>query len=391
MTEAVENRTAMAGTTNMTEFAGSAAVLDAKMREKLLLPVITSSAHQGTSLAALRDVGQVYVGRGVPGFVPFVRSNDLCLGLGAPLANRSAVVALATEFVDFIRHQGMIPGFFPASGPFLAAISALGLRGVRAAVEPVRFLDGFSVAAPSGKRLRHAIRQAEHKGVHARLKFGIQLDDAERIALQEIESEWLSRKASGGAQFLFAAEPWRAAAIKRYAVAYVDEEPCAFASLAPMPGRNGWMVEGLFRKAGIPAGTSEFLLARTMEEFRDEGFSVVSLGPSILAVGRRGSDYDVELETVSEQANGVLRWLYAHAPGLLNYRSAHRFKLKFRPDRVEPLFFAFDGDQPDAEMLHNFLSIVFQEFDFGGLVQELWDRLASKTDARMLLSRNEED
>jgi lysylphosphatidylglycerol synthetase-like protein (DUF2156 family) len=374
----------------MAELAGTHARLDPELREKLLLPLLTQHARQGVSYAALQADVAFYVGREVHGFVPVVASEALWLGLGEPLCRPEHRAVLAREFVTHAREAGIPVAFFPIPGAFLHELTALGMKGVAAAVEPVTFLDGFSLESPQGRKLRQSVKRASHHELRCELKFGDQLADDECRDLEALARRWLQEREGSGPRLLLAPTPFAGRAAKRYAIAYGDAGPAVFASLVPIPGRNGWMVEGLFRTAEAPRGSSECLLARTFAEFRDEGFGMVALGPSLLAVRRRQS-FDGELETDCPVTNLVFRWLYAHAPELLNYRSAHRFKLKFSPDRTEPCYLVFEGERPDPELLHRFLGVMFPGVDFKGLVHELWERLSSESVARTLLPEDEEE
>jgi len=310
--------------------------------------------------------------------------------LGDPLCRQSVRQQLTREFMEFSASQGATPGFFPVSGEFGAELAEFGFGRVDAAVEPVVFLEGFSLAERSSRKLRAGLKRARHARVCCSMKFGVQLDEQGREELESIRRAWFERKGKQGAQLLLAPSPFVAYECKRYAVASVDGIPCAFASLVPVAGRNGWLVEGLYRLSDSPSGTSELLLVRLMEEFRDEGFGFLSLGHSMLAVPAFEHRDRASSGEPGAVASAVFRWLYGHASALLNYRSAHRFKLKFLPDSLEKAGFYFYPDEMSPQLLLRFLSAVFQQFDFKGLVHELWDRLSSESTASTLLSENEE-
>jgi len=373
----------------MTDHHGITSALDEAARERLVLPLLLEYAGHGVSFVSLHADVRFYVGQQVRGFVPCVAGRSLLLGLGEPLCPPSQQVRLAREFSEEARGRGLTPGFFPVGEGFLSQLIGLEYSGLSAAVEPVVLAEGFPAGA-TRRRLRNAARKARQAGVKCRMSFGVEIDDEQRQALGRIESRWSEHMGPLG-ELLLAPSPFVAAARKRYVVAICGGQPCAFASLVPVVLSNGWMVDGLFRLPDAPRGTTELLLTYLIEQFRDEGFERISLGPSMLAVDRRTwADAVVSPEDL-DVANAVFRWLYAHAPALLNYRSAHKFKQKFQPASAVDCFFAFGTGRPDPGLLLDFLSVIFRGFDFKGLVHELWGRLSSQPTAGTLLPEEEED
>ena len=229
------------------------------------------------------------------------------------------------------------------------------------------------------------MKRAEQSGTRCAIRHAVELGEEESGQLRAIYADWRERVHGAGARLLLAPSPFVARGFKRYAVASAGGEACAFATLVPLAARNGWAVEGLFRGGQAPQGASECLLVRVMEELRDEGFTILSLGPTMLAVPSRRVTSGGDSSDARLVANSVFRWLYAHAPELLKYRSAHGFKQKFHPQSTEIRHFGFRGTSLTADLLLDFLSIIFQGFEFKGLVHELWDRFLTDPMARTLL------
>jgi len=359
------------------------------MREKLLLPLISECAADATTHLALHADLSFYVGVKVHGFQPFVSHGALVVALGEPICRPDARERLLREFLDNVDRSKRTAGAFPVSAAQLDDLGRFGFSGVAAAVEPFCRPDEFRLDGPRARRLRPSVKKAEAGGVRCAIRFGVELPARESEQLQSLYSEWRDRVHSAGARLLLSPSPFVARSFKRYAIASVDREVCAFATLVPLAARNGWAVEGLFRAEDAPVGASECLLVRVLEELRDEGFTSLTLGPTVLAAPPV-SDEHCDSSDPRLVANSVFRWLYSHAPELLKYRSAHGFKQKFHPQTTEVRYFAYRGASLTADLLLDFLSIIFQGFEFKGLVHELWERFLSEPMARTLLPESEE-
>jgi phosphatidylglycerol lysyltransferase len=120
---------------------------------------------------------------------------------------------------------------------------------------------------------------------------------------------------------------------RRIFVAAKDERAIAFLVCAPIPRRNGWMIEQIARGRSAPNGSAELLVDAAMNTFRAEGAEVVTLGLAPLST-RAESAHSRSSPVVSL----LLTWVRAHGRRFYNFEGLDAFKAKFRPDKWEPIY-----------------------------------------------------
>lgn len=119
---------------------------------------------------------------------------------------------------------------------------------------------------------------------------------------------------------------------RRVWVATRASQPIAYAVLAPIPAREGWLVEWLVRRREAPNGTAAMLLDTAVRTVADEGARYVTLG--LVPLARHAPP----THGLSSTVRATLRWARAHGRRFYDFEGLERFKAKFRPDRWDPVW-----------------------------------------------------
>ena len=106
----------------------------------------------------------------------------------------------------------------------------------------------------------------------------------------------------------------------------------AYALLAPVPARSGWLVEWIIQGAEAPNGTPARLLDAAMRAIAADGATWATLG--LAALSTRAPPSSSAPPVV---IRALLAWTRAHARRFYNFEGLERFKAKFRPEAWQPV------------------------------------------------------
>lgn len=118
---------------------------------------------------------------------------------------------------------------------------------------------------------------------------------------------------------------------RRVFVGVREGRPVAFLVAAPVPSRQGWLIEQIVRGAGAPNGCAELLVDAAYGAARAEGLRYFTLGlaPLSQAVGSGRNPLWLDF---------AFGWLRAHGRRFYDFQGLEQFKAKFRPAAWEPLY-----------------------------------------------------
>jgi phosphatidylglycerol lysyltransferase len=216
---------------------------------------------------------------------------------------------------------------------------------VRVGAERVRSRRDWSAVLACKASLRQQLNRARNKNVCAR---PWPVERAERHPdLEHCLRQWLATRGLPPMHFL---TEWHLLARlldRRVFVAERDGQAVGFLVAAPVPLRDGWLVEQIIRGAAAPNGTAELLLDGAMRAFAAEGAGYVTLG--LAPLSRVASSlpppppWSVRL---------LLGWARLHGRRFYNFRGLEHFKSKFQPERWEPLYAVADRGRVSLGMLY---------------------------------------
>lgn len=193
--------------------------------------------------------------------------------------------------------------------------------------------------------LRAQIYRAKNKGVE------VGLWDRERAAtsgaLRAILADWLARRGLPPLHFLAEPDVLDALGDREVFVATRGGAPLAYLLLAPVPARDGYLVEWILRTRDAPNGTATVLLDAAFRTAAERGATFVSLGLVPL------STYAPLSEPPPPRAiRALLAWMRAHARRFYNFEGLEAFKAKFRPEAWEPVYLLTREPRVSLRLLH---------------------------------------
>lgn len=286
------------------------------------------TVHATSSLApfARDDDKQLYFGESVAGVVAYRVANHVAVVCGDPIAAPAHVGVLAREFQRFCRRQDWQVCFYEVQPRHLPDYAPLGFAAVKIGEDAWIELPKFTLNGSKISDIRHAVSKVERDGTLFR-QFASDCDTAIWPQMQAIEARW--RASQGGVELRFSigrlpAQPDPRA---RYTVALAANgvTVLAYCAFLPIEAIGGWALDVMRRAEGCPNGTMEFLIARSLELFRDAGDVWCSLGLAPLA------NIDVSRNSLIERG---IRAVYTNPKvnATYHYQSLFFFKRKFNPE-----------------------------------------------------------
>ncbi len=156
---------------------------------------------------------------------------------------------------------------------------------------------------------------------------------ASEPGLQDVLKEWLALHPLPALGFL--TEPVRPERLgdRRIFVAEQAGRQIGFLAMAPIPEREGWLIEQICRRSDAPNGTAELLVDAGMRAAAEAGSSYVTLGLAPLS-NRAPSGAGMPGPLVRL----ALAWARAHGKRFYNFQGLDAFKAKLKPDTWEPIY-----------------------------------------------------
>ncbi|MFI1937055.1 phosphatidylglycerol lysyltransferase domain-containing protein [Streptomyces purpureus] len=205
-------------------------------------------------------------------------------------------------------------------------------------------LDGYSLGGRRMVKVRNMVNRARKEGVTADEASPADRDGPElAAALDGVDAAWLRAKGRHVKEldFMIGERGGPGAPYRRLFTAVHQGRIVAYVSYSPVFGeRPGWLYDLTRRTPEAPPGTIDLVFATALRRFQDEGSAWLHLGftpfvqlePLERAPGRPGRGLRPCLELVRRRGAA----LYPAA-------AQESFKLKWRPQLIEPEYLAFQG------------------------------------------------
>jgi phosphatidylglycerol lysyltransferase len=216
------------------------------------------------------------------GFVMYSVEGGSWIALGDPVGPPDETKGLVRRFHELARKHGGRTVFFEVLGDRLPLYVDLGLVARKVGEEARVELASFALDGDARPEVRRACAALEKAGATFELVPSAAVapltDELARVSV-----EWLHRAPLRPFPVAVVRVSGRVVAFARLWL-HEDEAPGAAATgSAPEPSREELTIDLLRASASAPAGTVEFLVARTMALARDLGFAWFSLGVAPLA------------------------------------------------------------------------------------------------------------
>ncbi|MDQ2687215.1 MAG: phosphatidylglycerol lysyltransferase domain-containing protein [Armatimonadota bacterium] len=282
--------------------------------------------------------------------VAYVPVGRQAIALGDPLgAPEDAPQAIQT-FVSLCRRHDWQPAFYQTTAQHLSAYRQSGLKALKVGEDAVIDLSTFTLSGKRFQDLRTALNKMGKLGVRC-VECSPDALDADALAqMAEISEQWLRQHKGEEKTFAlgrFAPDSQCFQDSRVFLARNADNLILAFVTFVPIFGdAPGWGLDLMRRRASVPNGTMEFLIASCLQTFQTEGAQRVSLGLSPLAGTAEHSDPH-EDEWLA-RSRSVLFQRFNH---FYSFKGLHGFKEKFGP-QWEPRYLLYDGANALAPTLY---------------------------------------
>jgi lysylphosphatidylglycerol synthetase-like protein (DUF2156 family) len=292
-----------------------------------LLRLQTLYGYNAHSLVSVAPGARVWTTPEIDGAVVYKESGRVRLATGDPLADESEAPELARQFILAAQNSGRIAAFVPTTTRFAESMAEANITTVKIGATPFFDLKSWEPRGDRAKRLRAGLNQAKRAGVL--IEAVRTVEEGLRDEADGLCREWLrSRRAATNFGWLFALDPFRHAAYKRFFTAR-DAEGRLVGLLAasPIPARDGWYLEDVLRRPDAPPGTTDLLIVAAFRILKEDGAGVATLGTCPLAtdgaVTIRAGDHRL--------VESALRLTATRLGSFYNFAGVRSFKAKFVP------------------------------------------------------------
>lgn len=265
------------------------------------------------------------------GYIGYTPHLGFALVPGPPVAAEPAWTPAVQAFEQHAHGQGLHPAFC-GIGEFGARFfSACDYRLLKVGDEAVVPLAQVDLRGRRWQECRTALNRARQRRLQFAWAPPREPDGALLRELRQVSDEWLRRKRLPELGFSLGSfrsvlDPACRVGVARDA----DGRLVGFVSWTPVPGRNAWMADLMRYRSGVMAGLMDFLVVRSLLDFRAEGYTLASLGGVPLSnVGA----------TPGGWLRGVLDLVFARVQEPYSARSLLHYKRKFNPT-WEPMYLA---------------------------------------------------
>ena len=264
------------------------------------------------------------------------------MAAGGPVCAPERIAETARAWEAAARAANAHPAWF---GVDAGTVAALGPGHAAAVVgsEPVWDPAGWAETVDGRASLRSQVRRAARQGVTMAEEPAH--DAARDPGVAAVLAFWLTTR--GMAALGFLADPHildrpgdRRAFVARHAAAPGEARGrvTGVLWLSPIPARDGWLAEWIWRGADAPNGVTDGLLDTAVRTVAAEGAQVVTLGMVPLSSAAPASS-----AAPSRLVRLLFAWTRAHARRFYRFDGLERFKAKYRPDAWESLYVVASG------------------------------------------------
>ena len=281
--------------------------------------------------------------------VAFVDTGGAWVAAGAPLAREDRLADVTAAFLAAARATGRRACLFATESRFASRVP---LRALLVGEQPVWDPAAWEAATRASPSLREQVRRARAKGVRVRAvdaHDATTADAPNRAAVLALHDRWLGTRELAPMGFLARVEPEPFLPGQRLFLAERGSELVAMLFVAPVWGRDGWLLQNLIRSPEAPNGSSELLVDHAMRAARHAGHRFVTLG----------------LAPLAGDVRPPLRLARAAGRALYDFRGLRAFKSKLKPDRWDPVYLSYPPETSAPRAVVDVLTA----FAHGGLLR----------------------
>ena len=268
-------------------------------------------------------------GDGLVGYVTAARHRVIA---GSPICADARMADIEAEFEADTRASGHHVCYFGAEERLVQVLaSRRPVATVLLGAQPSWPTHAWPEIIDGRASLRAQLARARNKGVV------VEAWPAARAMnhpdLRRCLVEWLATRGLPPMHFLIEWDVIARLIDQRVYVARRDAVVVGFLIAAPIPLRQGWLMEQIVRGRSAPNGTNELLLDTAVRDLHASGARFMTLGLSPLsdAAGATGSPAGPVVRL-------LLAWIRAHGRRFYDFQGLEQFKSKFQPVAWDPIY-----------------------------------------------------
>jgi Phosphatidylglycerol lysyltransferase, C-terminal len=295
--------------------------------------VMTEVLGHPSGYLALTGRNEVFVSRGIPGFVAYRKQGKHLWMFGGVHAKSQYAGELLDRFLKFAAREGLRPAAIQVRQDQVDLFADRGFTVNQLGSTFAVSLAEFSMAGGPKMQLRNKIKRARNLGLKV-VEIG---KDVPRDAvwfekLAEISARWLAAKGKKELDFMVGEVGGPDDNDRRiFLVLNGEEKPVAFISYVPVWGneRPGYLHDLTRRIPNVPPGAMELCNAEAIERFRAEGVKYLHFGFTPFIVDDKAG------HTANRLLHRTIGWLRRFGQKLYPADSQMAYKTKWGTDVVE--------------------------------------------------------
>jgi lysyl-tRNA synthetase class 2 len=219
---------------------------------------------------------------GERGFISFVVRGDLALLGGDPVAAPRAMGEVVRHALDVLAAQGFKVCVVGASTRAMQVYREAGMHAIKIGEEAVIDLPAFS-RDHLAKRVRRAARHIEALGIEIATGTTATLDPRLIGQCEAVSRAWLAVHGEQEQGFSMTSGPLPGPHTTDHQIVMAADRSegaprlLGFVTLAPIPAARGLSLDHMRRLPDAPNGLTEALIIHASEQYRDAGYSMISL------------------------------------------------------------------------------------------------------------------
>jgi phosphatidylglycerol lysyltransferase len=265
--------------------------------------------------------------------------SDTLIAIGDPVGPEEEHLPLLLAFAAHCSERDWSFALFQARPERLPMYRSLGWRALHIGEDPILWTDRFTLEGSAMGDVRRATRKLEASGIEVRhFVPGLNPFDSAHSGglvdqLRQISSEWLAERRGGEMGFSMGRFDPHRLSREWVAVAWdkTRQRAIAFMTWVPIWARRGWALDLMRRRGDAPAGSMEFLIAKSVEAAKERGDALLSLSLSPLAMVDGAEGKAAGDEAFDKGPERARAFLMQHLARFYEFEGLFRWKEKFNP------------------------------------------------------------
>jgi phosphatidylglycerol lysyltransferase len=263
--------------------------------------------------------------------------NGIAVTTSEPFGNHQSALAAVAQFARYCDDNGWVPFYYGIHPEFAGACLEMGWSVAIVGDETIVYPAEWNTTGKQWQDVRTSINRAERDGVRSIWTRFSELTPRHVIQIEAISEAWVAEKELPEMGFtLGGIDELRDDEVGLMIAVNSADQIVGITSWLPSytaGAVSGWTLDFMRRVPDGPNGVMEFLIARSAEQFRQDGIEFLSLSTAPLT---RNNASVLENTGIAR----MLRYIGARLEPVYGFSSLFNFKRKFQPE-FRPVYMAY--------------------------------------------------